>query len=98
MRIRDVSSDVCSSDLSPRGVRRFAGGQILRLLPVEETQMATVVPMVTSSFLRHPIVTANGIASLHAMSSGRAMLGRSEERRVGKDCGGTFRSRGPHSL
>src|SRR3546814_9350470 len=28
-----------------------------------------------SPFLRHPIVTANGIASLHAMSSGRAMLG-----------------------
>src|SRR3546814_12397745 len=44
-------------------------------IAVEETQMATVVPMVTSPFLRHPIVTANGIASLHAMSSGRAMLG-----------------------
>src|SRR3546814_2192340 len=51
-------------------------------IAVEETQMATVVPMVTSPFLRHPIVTANGIASLHAMSSGRATLGfasRSEE-------------------
>src|SRR3546814_14457863 len=51
-------------------------------IAVEETQMATVVPMVTSPFLRHPIVTANGIASL-----------RSEERRVGKECVSTCRSR-----
>src|SRR3546814_16273991 len=44
-------------------------------IAVEETQMATVVPMVTSTLLRQPIVTANGIASLHEMSSGRDMLG-----------------------
>src|SRR3546814_16420805 len=44
-------------------------------IAVEETQMATVVPMVTSPFLRHPLVTAHGIASLHEMSSGRAMMG-----------------------
>lgn len=42
---------------------------------VAETEGSIIVPMVTSPFMRHPLVTANGMSSLYDMSGGRAMLG-----------------------
>src|SRR3546814_4319055 len=68
----DLGYDYIGIGDSPAGWHEM----FLRMaIEVAETQMATVVPMVTSPFLRPPIVPANGIASLHAMSTGRAMLG-----------------------
>ncbi|MDE2466685.1 MAG: LLM class flavin-dependent oxidoreductase [Alphaproteobacteria bacterium] len=40
-----------------------------------EAKDATIAPMVTSPFLRHPLVTANALCSLQDLSGGRVALG-----------------------
>src|SRR3546814_5501018 len=96
MRISDWSSDVCSSDLS--GEADIIEMEIARLLPFVEDAAQHLVK-------RHPGLVdfpalvrrqVMGVAEeerdLHAM---RDLEGdeRSEERRVGKECGSTCRSR-----
>src|SRR3546814_9489734 len=82
MRISDWSSDVCSSDLSAQ--RRVLGAQC---------QLAALSALAHSDGgpLRRD-------AELKALAVGRAEIGspsRSEERRVGKECVSTCRSRWP---
>src|SRR3546814_8603553 len=98
MRISDWSSDVCSSDLADvtalivrqylrddlfgflRFHRNIAGGAHLRAqLHIQQTQ--------EMMNLRH-----RGDGGLAAAAAG-ALLDRSEERRVGKECVSTCRSR-----
>jgi alkanesulfonate monooxygenase SsuD/methylene tetrahydromethanopterin reductase-like flavin-dependent oxidoreductase (luciferase family) len=41
----------------------------------QETKRAILGPLVTSPFVRHPLVTANAMASLHDLTGGRVALG-----------------------
>src|SRR3546814_12363469 len=78
MRISDWSSDVCSSDLARRGRQRRRQGRCLC------RRSRTVTPR------RGPAGELPcGVAGI----ADRALPGRSEERRVGKECVSTFRSR-----
>src|SRR3546814_12445607 len=93
MRISDWSSDVCSSDLKQR--------KILRLRKLVEIYQETdaydryflfwdLLPEIAGS----PMVTNATSAELLRMSLGHlTKIKRSEERRVGKECVSTCRSR-----
>src|SRR3546814_2991842 len=78
MRISDWSSDVCSSDLSPATARAFI--------------CICTTPVITNAWpSRCAAATAQHVAtSVHATAERRS---RSEERRVGKECVSTCRSR-----
>jgi 5,10-methylenetetrahydromethanopterin reductase len=57
------------------------------------SERATLTPMVTTPFLRHPSVTANAISSLHELTGGRTVLtigsGGSALRTIGRPNGAT---------
>src|SRR3546814_2637750 len=89
MRISDWSSDVCSSDLDPRqdsrhGEGESAPGTIAQGRPGQEVEGG-----------RGGARAAQGAAWQGAVAAQRhpARRGRSEERRVGKECVSTCRSR-----
>src|SRR3546814_13716030 len=88
MRISDWSSDVCSSDL--------------RMADADPDSAKIVADVRARRF--QPIVSRRAAAGLHLHAEGRevqlvvkggdiARLQRSEERRVGKECVSTCRSR-----
>src|SRR3546814_1652289 len=79
MRISDWSSDVCSSDLEAGQHAEADDGRPDDVAGVSVQERIQHVPP-SLSWLRHP-------ASL------RAVAHRSEERRVGKECVSTCRSR-----
>src|SRR3546814_17138227 len=93
MRISDWSSDVCSSDLNQSAVtiRVFQGEREMAADNKLLGQFDLVgippaprgVPQIEVTF----DIDANGIVSVHAKDK------RSEERRVGKECVSTCRSR-----
>src|SRR3546814_20631643 len=109
MRISDWSSDVCSSDLANRGDRRVERlGQ--RVIPAEAVQpcraagsgvglpgagrfalggkggyLVGTEQMIVDADFVEIAATHEAVAALHL---------RSEERRVGKECVSTCRSRG----
>src|SRR3546814_14146477 len=99
MRISDWSSDVCSSDLTGRGLvadfaagtgggtrmRRDAGRMIVRL-DLHQDMHGLVVRAPDVIAFRKP--AHRGVTFDH-----RRVVLRSEERRVGKECVSTFRSR-----
>src|SRR3546814_14377613 len=108
MRISDWSSDVCSSDLFldgerfRRGLAAFAGERIGHRAP------ARVAGAATAAIVRVVIQSAGRALARHCpwpggVGAGRrvktrpaeacAVTRRSEERRVGKACGSTCRSR-----
>src|SRR3546814_13225670 len=86
MRISDWSSDVCSSDLLERGIDLFVA-----LLAVLKAGGAYVPldPDYPGERLRYML----GDAGAALLLSHDAALARSEERRVGKECVSTCRSR-----
>src|SRR3546814_12850462 len=93
MRISDWSSDVCSSDLMIEGLRQVATlpdpiGEIrdMRYMPsgIQVGKMRVPLGVVGIIYESRPNVTIDA-ASL--------CLKRSEERRVGKECVSTCRSR-----
>src|SRR3546814_11329154 len=97
MRISDWSSDVCSSDLAGR---QRAGNPATR----SATGAGGVCSLRTAkrngdwSFGRAPAALTGAAASPHGEAAAEAaeaigQLVRSEERRVGKECCSTFRSR-----
>src|SRR3546814_17460801 len=91
MRISDWSSDVCSSDLGRAALHQDARSEIQRGL-----QFADRVDAVAGK-LAH-VLLGFGTAEDHRHDRGRQRYGafvetRSEERRVGKECVSTFRSR-----
>src|SRR3546814_18620938 len=79
MRMSDWSSDVCSSDL-PSGNSVMQQALVAVLGPVE----------VGEQFRGAAVVVGGGHLEAHARA---AVAARSEERRVGKECGSTCRSR-----
>src|SRR3546814_12147306 len=85
MRISDWSSDVCSSDLrmqiTRRDARRFAIA-LAAARHVDIEQMDLVIACDTRA-----------IAVVDAARGMDARFTRSDERRVGKECGSTCRSR-----
>src|SRR3546814_19253126 len=82
MRISDWSSDVCSSDL-PALHARMPPVQNLPQPEIEPVHLDPVDPGPGRDARRHQPVQL----------SGKADLSRSEERRVGKECVSTCRSR-----
>src|SRR3546814_12795234 len=102
MRISDWSSDVCSSDLHEDGVGRFADSitkavehrphnliELAALFEREHTCAAVNRYHVTGSILG----MKQQSALCHLSKPRRHALERSEERRVGKECVSTCRSR-----
>src|SRR3546814_2798994 len=82
MRISDWSSDVCSSDLEVEECHMIAG-RFDYLLKVR-----------TLNIRRYREVLGEKISSLpHVASTSTSVVMRSEERRVGKECVSTCRSR-----
>src|SRR3546814_13143243 len=103
MRISDWSSDVCSSDLIARAAQR----QFQRLEHVEADDVGRIDKFMVvgidveeriarcfgkSGKLKHGIEVER-IAAIFAVAGLGIELGRSEERRVGKECVSTWRSR-----
>src|SRR3546814_18727654 len=93
MRISDWSSDVCSSDLQApdNGYGQLAASKICADSGVALTPNKTPLQLADSQF--------NGVFSWHQARAGvrhRYSI-RSEERRVGKECVSTCRSRGSPS-
>src|SRR3546814_17373690 len=91
MRISDWSSDVCSSDLSPRTIPTPAGQQseplrsncsLARFSASQSCDSKTSSTELTSAF-----------TVLEEKSEDCSQLSRSEERRVGKACVSKCRSR-----
>src|SRR3546814_14526195 len=94
MSISDWSSDVCSSDLNLRGLgikrtlvllngrRLVAGGTGANSSP--DLNMIPVVALARTDVLK------DGASAIYGAD---AMAGRSEERRVGKECVSPCRSR-----
>src|SRR3546814_17987054 len=80
MRISDWSSDVCSSDLSRQG-RRFKAAWFVPAENTDQCSASSLSAMVLCTFSVGSVAVAN------------ILLSRSEERRVGKECVSTCRSR-----
>src|SRR3546814_9577665 len=97
MRISDWSSDVCSSDLQVLGrtaVGSLGGAAAERAgLPEWAQDVAQLGTEVGLGFL--PKSAVRGIPGAQSLVGEIPTLGRSEERRVGKECVSTFRSRCP---
>src|SRR5690349_22739777 len=74
--LRDWSSDVCSSDLMPKGVE-------LTLHKDENPVVATVVVPLTLGVLCH---SSRHVAPPSVVDQSAMGKHRSEERRVGKEC------------
>src|SRR3546814_12170520 len=93
MRISDWSSDVCSSDLlaaldADEDMARFVGGAVRDTLlgfPVADVDIAT-------RHLPRNVMERLAAAGIKAVPTG-IDHGRSEERRVGKECVSRCRSR-----
>src|SRR3546814_12949542 len=100
MRISDWSSDVCSSDLfrDTHAVRLTPAGE--RLLPHARKIMrqlaqaeASIASPALPARLRLGMTSAVEPPWFRGLAARIASSGRSEERRVGKACVGTCRSR-----
>src|SRR3546814_17527163 len=93
MRISDWSSDVCSSDLGLRGLVRL-GLVLVGVLDLLQVQVVQVVAGVLDLGLLQLLLEL--LELLFDLSGLGATSGhgvRSEERRVGKECVSTCRSR-----
>src|SRR3546814_10088372 len=90
MRISDWSSDVCSSDLRPFF---FYPAPSLPTSPVLRWPWTAVDHFIEPS--EHPCLSTaiNLCCARHRRRHSCARYGRSEERRVGKECVSTCRSR-----
>src|SRR3546814_5137013 len=96
MRISDWSSDVCSSDLEQDAGERGDSGrhreELQELADVAVVAVAPILPIVKMGqlFGIKPHRAGGGFAHFGARRGGQQ---RSEERRVGKECVSTCRSR-----
>src|SRR3546814_12140200 len=89
MRISDCSSDVCSSDLHLSRVEMGADGDILRIAHADFQRLIAGNSHFSDIFIR--ILSARREFSKHRGFA--VTIIRSEERRVGKECVSTCRSR-----
>src|SRR3546814_1153457 len=86
MRISDWSSDVCSSDLATCGPSRDGGWDIVENDGCDLAVCVSLAPNVALQLLERRCLAVETDLPSHIVS-------RSEERRVGKECVSTFRSR-----
>src|SRR3546814_16985738 len=97
MRISDWSSDVCSSDLAHAAalVARIAIGAVV-IFVIVASAFGFLIAEPTADFIARPVEEAAFVGIIigwrRTIGSPPAEL-RSEERRVGKECVSTFRSR-----
>src|SRR3546814_12422431 len=100
MRISDWSSDVCSSDLydlsADEQLANFdaailAKGQLAAPLPAQWWDHADALNTMFMFHTDHREAWASAYLPVNAAL--RVLVGRSEERRVGKECVSTCRSR-----
>src|SRR3546814_4379678 len=96
MRISDWSSDVCSSDLDfERGESRQA--VLARMQAAMTAYLAEAwearAPGIAVSSPQEALVMASVVEKETGVPGERRMVARSEERRVGKECVSTCRSR-----
>src|SRR3546814_13484519 len=89
MRISDWSSDVCSSDLAER--HHVRANAIVRLLQSHRDRAHSQIAKIRCGTVR--IRTCEGEIDARGVAVGPARRPRSEERRVGKECVSTCRSR-----
>src|SRR3546814_14850601 len=87
MRIRDWSSDVCSSDLE---VAPGDNGELVRLLPPNGEFAAPAVVVVKAQGRLAPLPFAGDTVEQGSVD---LLVARSEARRVGKECVNTCRYR-----
>src|SRR3546814_11804497 len=93
MRISDWSSDVCSSDLSKRPSKDINGKRKLRhMIPASARDDETESTNGERSESRLAALARNLVETVGVEGAIR-YCSRSEERRVGKDCVSTCRSR-----
>src|SRR3546814_14177149 len=101
MRISDWSSDVCSSDLGAIKVRVAGGDTVYAIpeLPAEQRAPEDHLRRVFGDWVVEVNHSANLVVlrtppgSAHVVGSALDRSGRSEERRVGKECVSTCSSR-----
>src|SRR3546814_14303790 len=95
MRISDWSSDVCSSDLQKGGT------EILRMPPHTVDRLRNVLKKLDQLEQVYVVLSEDGtvitiahqVSQLRRRRTSRCSPRRSEERRVGKECVSTCRSR-----
>src|SRR3546814_17566867 len=92
MRISDWSSDVCSSDL-PRSFAPIASDSPLQSATNTEGQLVSGDRLARLPVMARPREGLSAPSAATAMRADRFSLSRSEERRVGKECVSTGRSR-----
>src|SRR3546814_14005963 len=104
MRISDWSSDVCSSDLH-RGERQLVEAErdAVRELPVDHAVGGELQPFERARFVAVAVDPAARVVAGELRhrreverdgGAGRPRVGRSDERRVGKECVSTCSTRG----
>src|SRR3546814_10986639 len=90
MRISDWSSDVCSSDLgvaNPRGLHAERLGVDIHITLADGAPVRNLTEAVQNAHLDVEAVVAAPLAAGYAcLTDEERDLGRSEERRVGKEC------------
>src|SRR3546814_1617702 len=89
MRISDWSSDVCSSDLVARA--REAGAVVGHILQTLRERVAVGTNLLDIDRWTREMIREAGAESCYVDYA--PSFGRSEERRVGKECVSTCRSR-----
>src|SRR3546814_11948915 len=95
MRISDWSSDVCSSDLNhleTMAIHQIVQGIVRLAQPIPHTFQMAAMPAQPQQLVRHPLHHLGG-GQPHCHLDFRETIARSEERRVGKECVSTCRSR-----
>src|SRR3546814_12282968 len=98
MRISDWSSDVCSSDLLKGKVGYMSPEQVMGLDVDPRSDLFTLGIALCEMLLARPLFTGRNEFEIltkinDADLGGLEKYGRSEERRVGKECVSTCRSR-----
>src|SRR3546814_12748515 len=98
MRISDWSSDVCSSDLGKTllggidGVRQTQA-EYQQMVQAKNRAQAAVQNLANSDGSKKRVSAASLLARADSIMQSRDRTTRSEERRVGKECVSTCRSR-----
>src|SRR3546814_15283262 len=97
MRISDWSSDVCSSDLSAHRAREISGGSELTIDRDRDKNPVVALREIAEQTVRPRDIQDSLVGSLQKVvvddDDTPAEISRSEERRVGKECVSTCRSR-----